>query len=62
MTSSMRTSVLRVVAEDRADRLGDFARRKNSKRHLIEQRLKDVVVLAVDDSDVDGQLAESFAA
>ena len=46
------------MAQDGADGLGDVGRRKHGQRHLVEQRLKSVVVAAVDDSDVDGQMRE----
>jgi hypothetical protein len=38
-------------AEDLADRGGDVAGREARGRHLVEQRLEKMVVLAVDDSD-----------
>jgi hypothetical protein len=50
------------VAQDGADGLGDVGRGKHGEGDLIEQRLKDVVVAAVDDGDVDGQLGQALAA
>ncbi len=47
-----------VVAQDGADRLRDVSGREDRERNLIEQRLKGVVVLAVDDRDINGKLAE----
>ena len=35
------------------DRRSDLGRREHRRRHLIEQRLKDVVVAAVDQDDID---------
>jgi hypothetical protein len=31
-----------------------------ARRNLVEQRLKDVVVAAVDDGDVDGEMSQAF--
>ena len=39
-------------AEDRADRPGDVGRRQGRRRHLVEQRLEQVVVAPVDDDHV----------
>src|SRR5437870_10834614 len=39
-----------VAAEDPADGGGDFARRQALWRHLIEQRLKSMEILAIDES------------
>ena len=47
-----------LVAQDGADGLGDVCRRKDRERHLVEQRLEGVVVLAIDDGDVDGEVAQ----
>jgi hypothetical protein len=47
-----------MVAEDGADGLCDFGGRENRKRNLVEQRLKSVVVFAVDECDVDGEMRE----
>lgn len=41
-----------VLAEERADRISDFVRGEDSRRYLIEQRLKQLEVVAVDDCDV----------
>jgi hypothetical protein len=46
------------AAEDAADGLRDVSRRKHSQRHLVQQRLKGMVVGAVDHGDVNGQLAQ----
>ena len=48
------------MAQDGADGLGDVGRRKHGQRHLVEQRLKGVVVAAVDYGDVDRQVREAF--
>ena len=45
------TDVLLLVGE-LPDRSGDLGRRKNRGRHLIEQRLEDVVIAPVDQNDV----------
>ena len=37
-----------VMAEDPADRIGDVGRGQPSQRHLIEQRLEEVIVQAID--------------
>ena len=37
-----------VVAQHPADRRGDVARRQAGRGHLIQQRLEDVVIVAVD--------------
>src|SRR5690606_6593791 len=42
------------------DRCGDIARRQSRRRHLIEQRLKHVVVAPVDQQDLGGGLSESL--
>ncbi len=59
-TSSMSTSVLGWLAQDGADGLGDVGRGEDGEGHLVEQRLKGVVVAAVDEGDVDGQLGQAF--
>ena len=48
-----------LVAQDGADGLGDVGRREHGQGHLVEERLKDVVVAAVDDRDVDGEPCEA---
>src|SRR5205085_1800922 len=40
-----------IRAENGADRLGDIAGREDGRGHLIEERLKEVVVAAVEDGD-----------
>ena len=47
-----------MVAQDGADGLRDVGGREDGKRDLVEQGLEDVVVLAVDQGDVDGELCE----
>jgi hypothetical protein len=39
-----------LAAEDRADRVRDLGGAEAGHRHLVEQRLKQVVVAAVDDA------------
>jgi hypothetical protein len=51
-----------VVAQDRPDRLRDVRRRQHRQRHLIEQRLKRVIVLAVDQVTSTGSFASPSAA
>ena len=46
-----------LMAQDGADGLRNIGRGKHRQRHLVEQRLEGVVILAVDDRDVDGQFA-----
>src|SRR5438445_6200686 len=41
------------VVKDPPNRLGDLARGKHGSRDLIEQRLKNVVILAVDERNLD---------
>src|SRR5215472_3852543 len=43
------------MAQDGPDRLGNIGRRQRRGRDLIEKRLKQVVVVAVDDGDLDGR-------
>src|SRR5437867_2234580 len=45
-------------AQQPSDRRGDVARRERRRGHLVEQRLKDVMVRAIDDGDVDGGIAQ----
>ena len=49
----------RLLAQDPADRRGDVARRQPGRRHLIQQRLKDVMVVAIDDRHLAGDVAEA---
>jgi len=44
-----------LVAQDRADRLRDVRRRERRGCHLVEQRLEEMVVVAVDDQHVSGR-------
>ena len=46
------------AADDAADRRGDVARVQDRRRHLVEERLEQVVVAAIDERDVDGRLTE----
>jgi hypothetical protein len=48
------------MAQNAADGLGDVGRRKHGKRDLIKQWLKDVMVAAVDEGDVDREVSEPF--
>ncbi len=45
-------------AQDRADRLSDIGRREGRGCDLIEQRLKQMVVVAVDDQQIDRRTAQ----
>jgi hypothetical protein len=47
-----------VAAQNRTDRGSDFARRKTGCGYLVEQRLEGVMILAIDDSDLDGCAGE----
>ena len=49
-----------LVAEDGADGLGDVGRRKHGQCDLVEQGLEGVVVAAVDEGDVDGQMGQGL--
>jgi hypothetical protein len=49
---------VRLFAEDAADRLGDVRRREDRRRHLVEQRLEQVVVVTVDDDHLDRLLGQ----
>ncbi len=51
---------VRLLAEDRADRVGDISRRKRRRRHLVQQRLKEMIVLAIDDGDLHRRITERF--
>ena len=48
-----------VVLEDRPHGEGDVRRVQPCRRHLIQQGLEDVVVAAVDDRHVDGEMGEA---
>ena len=52
---------VRLMAEDPADRRGDVGRAERGGRHLVEQRLEEVVVGAVDDRDPARALAAARA-
>ena len=47
-----------LAGQDAADRHGDLRRRKAGGRHLVEQRLEQMVVAPVDDGDVDRRIAK----
>src|SRR5581483_6749556 len=47
-----------VAAEDAADRRADFAGRERAGRDLIEERLEEMEVAAVDERDVDRRMSE----
>ncbi len=49
---------VRIFAEQRADRRGDIGRRERGGRDLVEQRLKEVMVGAIDQHQVDVILHE----
>ena len=48
------------MAQDGADGLGDVGGREHGQRHLIKQRLKEVVIAPVDQRHIDGQVRETF--
>jgi hypothetical protein len=47
-----------VIAKDRADGLCDLGGGENSESDLVQERLKGVVIFAVDEGDVDGKLGQ----
>src|SRR6185437_13280479 len=47
-----------LAAKEPADRRGDVGRREHRRRDLVEQRLEDVMIRAVDDGDIDGRVLE----
>ena len=47
------------TSHDVADRRRDLARREHPGRHLVQERLEEVVVATVDEGDVDGLAAEA---
>ena len=49
-----------LAAHNAADWLGNVCRRQHGKRDLVKERLKRVVVAAVDYGNVDGQMRQSF--
>ena len=48
------------MAQNGADRLRDVCRRQNRQGHLIEQRLKKVVVAAIDQRYIYRQFGQPF--
>jgi hypothetical protein len=48
-----------MAAQDGADGLGDIRRGEHGESYLVEERLKSVVVAAVDYRDVDGKACEA---
>ena len=48
-----------LVAQDGADGLGDVGRRKHRERHLVEQRLKQMMIAPVDHGDIDRQVRQA---
>ena len=44
--------------QDPPNRRGDVGRRQRRGRHLIKQRLKQVVIVSIDDRDADGRRGE----
>jgi hypothetical protein len=50
-----------VPPDDAADGRGDVCRGQACRRHLIEQRLEKVIVLAVDDDDLNRGVGERFS-
>ena len=57
-TSASSTSTLRLTPQNPPNRRGDVARRQRCHRHLIEQRLEDVMVAAIDDGQLDASVAQ----
>ena len=49
---------VRLAPQDRADRVGDVAGRQRRRRDLVEERLEEVVVAAIDDGDLDRRARE----
>ena len=49
-----------MVAQDGADGLGDLGGGEDSEGDLVEKRLEGVVVFAVDERDVDGEIARDL--
>ena len=49
-----------LLAQDMADRPGDLRRRQRSGRDLIKQRLKAMMVLAIDQGHVDGRAGKGL--
>ena len=57
-TSASSTRTLRAPLEDRAQRIGDLARRERAGRDLVGQRLEQVEVAPVDQRDLDRRAAQ----
>ncbi len=51
---------IRLFAQNRADGLGDLRRGQHGQRHLVKQRLKRVMVAAVDDGHFHRQFRQSL--
>ena len=49
-----------MVGKDAADRLRDFGRGEAGGRHLIQQRLEQVMILPIDEGDVRARVAEGL--
>ncbi len=47
-----------MVAQEGADRRGDVGRRQRRGRNLIQERLEQMMVRAVDQQDIDGRAGE----
>ena len=58
MTSASSTRALRLAAQHAAQRRGDLALGEDAGRDLVEQRLEQVVVGAVDEGDLDRRASE----
>jgi hypothetical protein len=43
-----------LMPQDDPDRLGDIGRRQYGGRDLIQERLEQVIIVAVDHGDIDG--------
>ena len=48
------------LAEERADRIGNLVRREDCRRHLIQQWLEELEIVAVDEHDVNVFLRKEF--
>ena len=57
-TSARITVVLRLPAQNAANRRGDVGRRKARGRHLVEQGLEEMIVVTVDHGHVDRRIRE----
>ena len=49
-----------LVAQNAADGLRNVRRRQNRQRHLVEQRLENVMILPVDDGYIHGQVSQGL--